>query len=313
VLQAGTIDDEDPTEVAAQLLKWEGPYLVNAPCTPEFVAALAKIGKPYISEYEEMYGRVFLASEPPEGVEFLDKAKWTAKYINSLPDSAFLYIEAGGEKDADGKTVPRSLRHFPVYDANGKLDLPHLKNALSRIPQSNLPDDVKAKIKAKAETLFASTKAAKVEKDPEPAPPPEVIKTEKGKHLGYPVRFLKAETAGDERIVYGVVLEPETVDSQGDIYSAEEIKKACYLFMEQFGHFKIQHKGEFVDGALTTLENSIVPVDYETVDATGEPVLIKKGTWMHGARVNDDDVWEATKAGGFTGWSIGGWSKFTNP
>ena len=49
--------------------------------------------------------------------------------INDLPDSAFAYIEPGG-KVVDGKTEPRSLRHFPIHDAA------HVRNALARAPQS---------------------------------------------------------------------------------------------------------------------------------------------------------------------------------
>ena len=64
------------------------------------------------------------------------RAAWTTAYINDLPDSAFAHIELGGEKDEDGKTTPRSKRHFPHHDAAGKIDLPHLRNALSRAPQS---------------------------------------------------------------------------------------------------------------------------------------------------------------------------------
>lgn len=64
------------------------------------------------------------------------KATWSASFVNDLPDSAFAYVEPGGEKDADGKTVPRSLRHFPHHGPGGAVDLPHLRNALSRAPQS---------------------------------------------------------------------------------------------------------------------------------------------------------------------------------
>jgi len=48
---------------------------------------------------------------------------------NDLPDSAFAYIEPGGEKDADGKTTPRSLRHYPVQDKA------HADNAAARAAQ----------------------------------------------------------------------------------------------------------------------------------------------------------------------------------
>jgi HK97 family phage prohead protease len=83
------------------------------------------------------------------------RAQWTTAFMNDLPDSSFLYIEDGGSKDSDGKTTPRSLRHFPYKDADGKVDLPHLRNALSRIPQSNLPAEVKASLTKKAEKILA--------------------------------------------------------------------------------------------------------------------------------------------------------------
>lgn len=82
-------------------------------------------------------------------------AVWTTAYMNDLPDSAFLYVEAGGSKDQDGKTVPRTLRHFPYKNADGQIDLPHLRNALARIPQSNLPADVKKRLTAKAQRILA--------------------------------------------------------------------------------------------------------------------------------------------------------------
>lgn len=64
---------------------------------------------------------------------------------NDLPDSAFAYIEPGGKKDADGKTVPRSLRHFPIMDAA------HVRNALSRIGAgAKFGDEAKAKVHAAA-------------------------------------------------------------------------------------------------------------------------------------------------------------------
>lgn len=70
------------------------------------------------------------------------RAEWTTAFINDLPDSSFAYIESGGEKDEDGKTTPRSLRHFPHHDADGGIDIPHLRNALARAPQSPFEDKV---------------------------------------------------------------------------------------------------------------------------------------------------------------------------
>ena len=58
---------------------------------------------------------------------------WTRQYINNLPDSAFALILPGGEKDDEGKTVPRSLRKFPHHRQDGSIDIPHLKNANARV------------------------------------------------------------------------------------------------------------------------------------------------------------------------------------
>jgi HK97 family phage prohead protease len=74
----------------------------------------------------------------------LSRAQLSASDINDLPDSAFGYIEPGGKKDASGKTVPRSLRHFPIHDAA------HVRNALARAPQSPFGEKAMAKIHAAA-------------------------------------------------------------------------------------------------------------------------------------------------------------------
>ena len=67
------------------------------------------------------------------------KTRWSLAYINNLPDSAFLFVEPG-DKDEEGKTTPRSLRHLPIRDAEGKLDAAHLRAAISRANQVKLRD-----------------------------------------------------------------------------------------------------------------------------------------------------------------------------
>ena len=71
--------------------------------------------------------------------EQIRSAKFSSKRRNDLPDSDFAYIEPGGKKDSEGKTTPRSLRHFPIPDAA------HVRNALARLPQSKLSPEAKAK------------------------------------------------------------------------------------------------------------------------------------------------------------------------
>src|SRR5215831_276313 len=90
-------------------------------------------------------------------------AVWSTKSVNDLPDGSFLYIQPGGKKDADGKTTPRSLRHFPYKDGSGKIDLPHLRNAIARIPQAGswLSESMKSSLQSRARRLLSNAGGGK--------------------------------------------------------------------------------------------------------------------------------------------------------
>jgi hypothetical protein len=79
----------------------------------------------------------------------LKEAEWDTEYINNLPDSSFAFIESGGDKDEEGKTKPRELRHLPFKDAQGNINKAHLNNALGRLAQTDLSDEAKAAAKKK--------------------------------------------------------------------------------------------------------------------------------------------------------------------
>ena len=111
------------------------------------------------------------------------------------------------------------------------------------------------------------------------------------------VPILKAE----ERFVYGIVLEPETVDAQNDIYGAEEVRKAAHIYMQEFGHIKLMHNGAFIDTKVKILESFVAPVAFQM-----DGQHVKKGTWLLAVRVLCDQLWEAIKSGDLTGFSIGG-------
>lgn len=107
------------------------------------------------------------------------RAALTSAAINDLPDSAFAYIEPGGQKDSSGKTMPRSKRHFPVHDEA------HARNALSRAPQSPFGKEAMPKILSAAKKfkigVTGDTRAAFGQSEPDGFPerrftrfPPEV-------------------------------------------------------------------------------------------------------------------------------------------
>jgi hypothetical protein len=88
------------------------------------------------------------------GIQHFVAEKWNTAFINNLPDAAFAYVESG-QKDDEGKTVPRGNRHLPHHtmsvksgSENSTVDKAHLRNALARVDQTNISPEAKAKAKA---------------------------------------------------------------------------------------------------------------------------------------------------------------------
>lgn len=108
--------------------------------------------------------------------------------------------------------------------------------------------------------------------------------------------FTKSE---DERqLVYGVVYEPDTYDSDEDFMTAVEIEKAAHFFMKEARHIDKQH--DFESGVGEVVESYIAPADFSIDD-----VEIKKGSWVLATKASDE-IWEQIKSGEITGYSMAG-------
>ena len=105
--------------------------------------------------------------------------KWTTEFIDSLPDSAFLYVKKVGKT---------KIRKLPYKDSSGKIDLAHLRNAITRLAQvkTDIPTEVKKTLLNKARLLlskaekkasYSKEESAKMldEKEKLEAEEPEVI------------------------------------------------------------------------------------------------------------------------------------------
>jgi len=119
---------------------------------PAFVRDLIKTAEPEPTEQERitmigtpaaMAELIHKAAQRAAG-EHVEKATISTADLNDKPDSDFAYIEPGGTKDDTGKTTPRSKRHFYIGDAD------HVRDALSRAPQSPFGDKAMPKITAAA-------------------------------------------------------------------------------------------------------------------------------------------------------------------
>lgn len=120
----------------------------------------------------------------------------------------------------------------------------------------------------------------------------------------------------EKRIVYGVVLDPYIVDTQGDWIPPAEVEKTAHDFMKESRTIGLGHRGE-VDAK--PVESFLMPYpdqdDYRAAMA-GEPHRIIKfkfgsgfvhsGSWVLGTMVDDPATWELVKSGELGSYSIGG-------
>ena len=125
------------------------------------------------------------------------------------------------------------------------------------------------------------------------------------------IQLLKAEDdSGEERYVLSVVMEPNDgddgapldPDAEGDIQSAQEIRKAAHRWMEHGGQVDLNHSWQALGAQrVRVLESYLSPCDVEIGGYT-----VRKGTWLLGLRIADDALWTAVKAGDIGAYSIGG-------
>jgi hypothetical protein len=104
----------------------------------------------------------------------------------------------------------------------------------------------------------------------------------------------------ERREITAPVLVPEVVDAHGEIYSEEEVLKACRNFNAVCMKTNLQHMYQMEDDAAKFIESYVTPADMNV-----EGVIIKKGSWVATMKVKNDSLWQAVKEGEFTGFSIG--------
>lgn len=101
----------------------------------------------------------------------------------------------------------------------------------------------------------------------------------------------------DKQIVYGPVLVPGEVDSQGDIVTKEEIERVAHNFM-----LKLQKSR----GEKGIIGKQHTDIEFGKHGYVVESFIDPNGVWMLGTKVEDADTWAEIKKGEITGYSIGG-------
>ncbi|KXZ19013.1 phage portal protein [Bacillus nakamurai] len=109
--------------------------------------------------------------------------------------------------------------------------------------------------------------------------------------------FTKSEP-DDQKLVYGIVYEPDVPDAHGDYMTAEEIEKAAHGFLADARNIDTNHN--FEGGTGEVVESYVAPDDFQIGGAQ-----IRKGSWVLVTKASDE-VWEQIKAGVITGYSMAG-------
>ncbi|MCY8131441.1 XkdF-like putative serine protease domain-containing protein, partial [Bacillus spizizenii] len=123
------------------------------------------------------------------------------------------------------------------------------------------------------------------------------MKSEKQPDFQKEIKVL-AKEADEQKLVYGIVYEPDTVDAHGDFMTAAEIEKAAHGFLKDAREIDKQH--DFQGGVGEVVESYVAPADFEMNGET-----IKKGSWVLVTKASDE-VWEQIKKGEITGYSMAG-------
>jgi len=140
-----------------------------------------------------------------------------------------------------------------------------------------------------------------------PGEKPRLFKTmEKAKNIErikitktYNAEIVK--TDNEKCLIYGVVLEPDTIDSQGDKVSAEEIERAAHKFLKESRVIYSEHERKQPN--VYVVESYITPslIKFDGHEA-------KAGSWILVTYCGDDNIWQQVKKGEFTGYSIRGYA-----
>lgn len=105
----------------------------------------------------------------------------------------------------------------------------------------------------------------------------------------------------DERIVKGLVYEPNVVDAHGDFMTVAAVKQMAHDFMERYR--ADETAGIDKDHDSEVRQN--IPMIESAIARKGDPDF-SEGAWFIAVKVKDDAIWKEIKAGTLNGFSFAG-------
>ncbi len=146
-----------------------------------------------------------------------------------------------------------------------------------------------------------------------PAPLPNVSQAYVGRRGKGVLRgaFLPVAKADRwKQLAYGIVLEPNILDSQDDFMLPHHVEKAAHAYLAKAirgrsSVVKLQHRRQGFKkdrASIVPVESFVAPADF----SYDGKEMIKKGTWVMVMHVEDPKIWEGFLDGTYTGFSVGG-------
>lgn len=117
--------------------------------------------------------------------------------------------------------------------------------------------------------------------------------------IGKEIRCTIFKADVERRLVYSVIAEPDTVDADGDVMSAEAIEEMAHNYMLDSRKFDNRHDWRAVDAVI--VESWI---QRKATNLLGEK--IKANSWVIGVKVFADHIWQKILSGEYQAFSIGG-------
>jgi 8-oxo-dGTP pyrophosphatase MutT (NUDIX family) len=123
-----------------------------------------------------------------------------------------------------------------------------------------------------------------------------------------------------KQIIYGVVLEPNVLDSQDDFMLPKHVEATAHGYLKKAirgksSVAKLQHRLQGFKRdkpSICPVESFIAPVDFPLEDGQ----IVKKGSWVMAMHVEDADLWQDFLDGKYQAFSVGGHGvrqSFTRP
>lgn len=252
----------------------------------------------------------FNASDSSDGMDVV-YASYDCPTLAEFRQAIVAAVEAAG--------VPVKRNHGFCPHVTLKYVYPFDDSPMPKVPTTNLNiGEVVVAMAGETRRLPIGRIAPDSEAEPEAAPPEldepslmalrmmgfNVVEKEDAGDDGKPVQCKVLKADAERRLVYGIVLRPLELDTQGHVMSMTDVEYAAHHYVASNGIMAIRHK-EPADAVC--VESYIAPIDFEV---NGQRVLA--GDWVLVSYVRSDSLWNRILAGDYQGYSVGGFGNMAS-